>query len=276
MQTVDKIFSVADKLILLSGGQGNLGREYARILAFAGAKIAIFDIKNTHNQIRQLIDDGYPIVSLRVDISIKKELESAMDCVVKHFADTPTVLINNAGVTTNPDAPEHENGLFEMYPEEVWNKMIDSHLRGAFLLSQVFIAHYRSAKKTDGSIVNISSTYGLVAPEQAMYEFRRRNGGVYYKPVSYSVAKAGMLGFTQWLADYCSYEKLGIRVNTLVPGGVYTGQDEEFVREYEKRTMLGRMATNKDYNGAILFLASQASAYMTGGILCLDGGWTAR
>jgi NAD(P)-dependent dehydrogenase (short-subunit alcohol dehydrogenase family) len=187
----------------------------------------------------------------------------------------PTILINNAGLGTSPADPKLESGRFEEYPESAWDALIDSHLKGAFLVSQSFLAAFRSAKRNAGSIVNISSTYGLVSPDQSMYEFRRQNGLEYYKPIGYSVAKSGMLNFTRWLAEYGA--PFGVRVNTLVPGGVReAGHAPAFVAEYEKRTPLGRMANDDDYNGAVLFLASRASAYMTGAMLVVDGGWTAR
>jgi NAD(P)-dependent dehydrogenase (short-subunit alcohol dehydrogenase family) len=143
-----------------------------------------------------------------------------------------------------------------------------------FIVSQVVIKEMKSAKK-GGSIVNVSSTYGIVTPDQSIYEFRRRAGEEYYKPIGYTVAKAGVLGFTKWLAEYCA--PFSIRVNTLVPGGVETDDlDPDFKQEYNKRTMLGCMARPNDYNAAVLFLASKASAYMTGSTLVVDGGWTAR
>jgi NAD(P)-dependent dehydrogenase (short-subunit alcohol dehydrogenase family) len=114
-----------------------------------------------------------------------------------------------------------------------------------------------------------------VSPDQSVYDYRRLGGHEYYKPVGYSVAKSGMLNFTRWLAEYAA--PLGVRVNTLVPGGVQEADHApEFVAEYVKRTPLGRMARDDDYNGAVLFLASAASAYMTGAMLVVDGGWTAR
>ena len=126
-----------------------------------------------------------------------------------------------------------------------------------------------------GSIINVSSTYGVVSPDQSLYEYRRREGVPYFKPVGYSVAKSGVLNFTRWLAEYCA--PFNVRVNTLVPGGVREdGHAPEFVTQYEKRTPLGRMAQPNDYNGAVLFLASRASAYMTGAMLVVDGGWLAR
>ena len=271
------LFDVKGKLAIVTGGQGDLGSEYVKTLASAGAMVAVLDVKQeTNPKVQKLIDDGCPVANFKADVAKKDEVRSAMLGIIKRFGGAPTILINNAGLASHPDALAGENGPFEKYGEEIWDAMLDSHLKGMFIVSQIFIEKYRAAKKTSGSIINISSTYGIVSPEQAMYEFRRKSGEKYYKPVGYSVAKSAVMNFTRWLADYCAYEKLGIRVNTLVPGGVYAGQDQEFVREYEKRVMLGRMATNADYNGAILFLASDASLYMTGAALVVDGGWTAR
>jgi NAD(P)-dependent dehydrogenase (short-subunit alcohol dehydrogenase family) len=166
--------------------------------------------------------------------------------------------------------------------------MIDSHLKTMLFASQAFVRHFRAAKSGaagppsrearfggTGSIINVSSTYGVVSPDQSIYEYKRTGGVEFFKPVGYSVAKSGVLNFTRWLAEYGA--PLGIRVNTLVPGGVReAGHAKEFIGEYEKRTPMGRMANESDYNGAVLFLASRASAYMTGATVVVDGGWTAR
>jgi NAD(P)-dependent dehydrogenase (short-subunit alcohol dehydrogenase family) len=209
-----------------------------------------------------------------VDITNRAAVDAAMAAVAGTFG-TPTILVNNAGLGSSPADAALETGRFEHYPESAWDAMIDSHLKGALIASQSFVDRFRSGRATAGSIINISSTYGLVTPDQSVYDYRRRGGAEYFKPVGYSVAKSGMLNFTRWLAEYCA--PIGIRVNTLAPGGVREADHApEFVAEYEKRTPLGRMASETDYDGAIVFLASPASAYMTGATLVVDGGWTAR
>jgi NAD(P)-dependent dehydrogenase (short-subunit alcohol dehydrogenase family) len=270
-----QLFDLSGQVAVVTGGAGRLGREYALTLVRAGARVAVFD-KPTASPVivRELAEQG--IATHGVDIVDRLAVETAMREVAAHLG-APTILVNNAGMGASPVGAALENGPFEDYPEVAWDTMIDSHLKGAFFVSQAFLRAYRTAVRPDpnGSIINVSSTYGLVTPDQSVYEYRRREGVPYYKPVGYSVAKSGMLNFTRWLAEYGA--PFGVRVNTLVPGGVREeGHAAEFVAEYERRTPLGRMARPDDYNGAVLFLASRASAYMTGAMLVVDGGWTAR
>lgn len=271
--TVKNLFDLNGEVAIVTGGMGQLGSEYVKTLVAAGAKAAIFDVTSKVNpKVAGLIDAGEASLHV-VDITKKDEVKREFQEVVAKFG-TPTILINNAGIDAPPNAPASNTGPFEDYPEEIWDAVIDSHLKGAFLMSQEFIRQVRAAGKK-GSIINISSTYGVVSPDQSLYEFRRRSGETFYKPVAYSVAKSGMLNFTRWLAEYGA--PYGIRANTLAPGGVFNNQPEEFVREYNRRTILGRMAREDEYNAAILFLASNnASSYMTGATLVVDGGWTAR
>lgn len=251
---MNPLFDLSGEVAVVTGGLGRLGREYVRTLTEAGAQVAVFDSAG----------------AAPVDITHRPAVDAAMAAVTA-ASGAPTILVNNAGVHASLSAPEH--GPFEDYPESAWDTMIDSHLKGTLFVSQAFVRAYRAAGRTRGSIINVASTYGLVSPDQAIYA--RPGGTPYYKPVGYSVAKSGVLNFTRWLAEYGA--PLGIRANTLVPGGVReAGHDPAFVAEYEKRTPLGRMANADDYNGAVLFLASQASAYMTGAMLVVDGGWTAR
>jgi len=275
IRSFDTLFRLDGEVAIVTGGLGRLGSQFAAALTGAGASVALFDITDRRPAgVTELIEAGVPLTVHRVDATDRAAVDLEVTTVSARFG-APTILINNAGLGSSPADAVLETGRFECYPETAWDAMIASHLKSALVVSQSFVAAFRAAGHTHGSIVNISSTYGLVTPDQSVYEYRRRSGAEYFKPIGYSVAKAGMLNFTRWLAEYCA--PFGIRVNTLVPGGVREdAHAPEFVAEYVKRTPLGRMANDTDYNGAVVFLASQASAYMTGATLVVDGGWTAR
>lgn len=269
----DQLFNLGGRVAVVTGGAGRLGREYAVTLADAGARVAVFDLPGAApGVIEELQQRG--IGTYGVDIVDRSGVHDAMARVVADLG-TPSILVNNAGMGSSPVDAALETGPFEDYPEAAWDTMIDSHLKGTLFVTQAFLRAFRSGRAAAGSIINVSSTYGLVSPDQSLYEYRRRDGASYFKPVGYSVAKSGVLNFTRWLAEYCA--PFNVRVNTLVPGGVREeGHAPEFVAGYEQRTPLRRMAQPDDYNGAVLFLASQASSYMTGAMVVVDGGWTGR
>lgn len=272
------LFGLEGQVAIVTGGSGRLGSRYVSALVDAGASVAAFDLPGRINaHVEQMIAAKRPVSTHAVDVTSRAAVDAAIAAVAQTFG-TPTVLINNAGLGSSPADAALETGRFEHYPESAWDAMMESHLKSALVVSQSFIERFRSASApsaVSGSIINISSTYGVVSPDQSVYDYRRRGGVEYFKPVGYSVAKSGVLNFTRWLAEYCA--PIGIRVNTLVPGGVREADHApEFIAEYEKRTPLGRMAVETDYDGAIVFLASSASAYMTGATLVVDGGWTAR
>ena len=272
------LFGLDGQVAIVTGGSGRLGSRYVSALVEAGASVAAFDLPGrTNAMIDALVAARRPVSTHAVNVTDRKAVDVAIATVAKAFG-VPTILVNNAGLGSSPADAALETGRFEQYPESAWDAMIESHLKSALVVSQAFIERFRSAGAASpaaGSIVNISSTYGVVSPDQSIYDYRRRGGAEYFKPVGYSVAKSGVLNFTRWLAEYCA--PIGIRVNTLVPGGVREADHApEFVTEYERRTPLGRMAAETDYDGAIVFLASSASAYMTGATLVVDGGWTAK
>jgi 2-deoxy-D-gluconate 3-dehydrogenase len=182
------------------------------------------------------------------------------------------ILVNSAALAPKFDstnAATQDANAFETYSLDSWRQALDVNLTGMFLASQAAVVPM--LKQGQGVIVNICSMYGLVGPDQRLYE--RPDGTRQFKPVYYSVTKAGVLGFTRYLATY--YAGRNIRVNALTPGGVFNNHDAVFTEQYSTRTVLGRMANLDEMNGAMLFLCSDASSYMTGSNLVVDGGWTA-
>jgi NAD(P)-dependent dehydrogenase (short-subunit alcohol dehydrogenase family) len=265
-----EMFGLDGQVAIVTGALGRLGREYVRTLAAAGARVGAIDVAGDRSVLGSMAGVHVELA----DLSKKDETDRALN-EIERVLGAASILVNNAGMGSSPATAGNENGPFEDYSEAAWDTMIDSHLKTTLFATQAFIRQFRAAKLASGTVINVSSTYGLVTPDQSIYDYKRASGATFFKPVGYSVAKSGTLNFTRWLAEYGA--PLGIRANTLVPGGVReAGHAPEFVREYEKRTPLGRMANESDYNGAILFLASQASAYMTGATLVVDGGWTAR
>ncbi len=262
MPVAQDLFSVRDKIAVVTGGLGMLGTEYVRTLLAAGAKVAVFDLTAlpAAHALRAHADDP-GLAFYAVDITKPDAVRGALDAIVAAWG-TPSILINNAAIDFPPKKNADET--FENYPLEKWNAVLGVNLTGMFVCCQVIGG--AMANGAGGSIINISSTYGVVSPDQRLYEN-------FVKPVSYSVTKSGVLNFTRYLATY--WARKNVRVNTLVPGGVFANQDEQFVKRYAERTPLGRMADKNEYSGAILFLASDASSYMTGAALVVDGGWTA-
>jgi 2-deoxy-D-gluconate 3-dehydrogenase len=257
-------FDVRDRVVILTGGAGLLGAEYALALADAGARPVIADVNL--NRARRVAARLSGALAVRVDVTDPASVRRMVSRVLRECGRIDA-LVNNAALDPKFDptnAPRHAIS-FEDFPLDLWNHGLAVDLTGMFLCAQAVAPSMLRQGK--GVIVNVSSTYGLVGPDQRLYE----SGA--YKPVVYSVTKSAVLGFTRYLAAYWAGK--GLRVNSLTPGGVYNGHDDEFVRRYSSRTPLGRMADKSEYCGALLFLLSDASSYMTGANLVVDGGWTA-
>lgn len=269
----DDMFSIRDRIVVVTGGMGRLGREFSLELLRRGARVAVFDTRADAEFADERFGDvatGGNMLFLACDITRRSSIEESLDRVVSQWG-VPNGLINNAGLDVPHDAPEGENGPFETYPETSWDKIMEVNVKGVFQCSQVVGGAMAEAGR--GSIVNICSVYGLVSPDQRLYEYRRQDNQNYFKPASYAVSKAALPNFSRYLATYWCDQ--GVRVNTLSPGGVFDDPDPEFLENYAARVPMGRLAHRTEYNGAIVFLLSDASSYMTGSNLVIDGGMTA-
>lgn len=271
------IFDVADRIVLITGGLGQIGAEFVREFHSRGARVAVA----SRAADRAAVDAAFPelagsdrLLPVAMDITAKESIEAALDAVQAHWGEAPDALINNAGLDTQPSAPPEVSGPFEDFPVEVFREVVDVNLVGTFLVTQAVGARMRRSGKP-GSIVNVGSIYGMVSPVQDIYAYKAERTGVpFIKPVAYAAAKSGIYNLTRYCATY--WGRHGIRVNTLTPAGVRRDtQDETFQANYTARIPIGRMAEADEYNGAVVFLASDASRYMTGSNLIVDGGWTA-
>jgi NAD(P)-dependent dehydrogenase (short-subunit alcohol dehydrogenase family) len=265
----DGIFDLTDRCIVVTGGSGLLGSAFVKELALRNVNVISVDQIKPANPVETDGDRG-TIDYFAANITDKPELQDVCAEVLKKYGRIDG-LINSAAIDTRPDAPIEENGPFENFPLDVWRKVIDVNVTGTFLCCQIFGKAMADQKK--GSIINICSTYGLVSPDQKIYEYRRQQGEDFYKPPAYATSKSALLNLTRYIATYWGAK--GVRTNTLTFGGVENEQDEEFMQAYRNKTPLGRMAKPEDYLGPIIFLLSDASNYMTGSNLVVDGGWTA-
>lgn len=273
--TIQEKFDLTGRAAVVTGGAGLLGAEFCRTLAEAGAAVAVVDLNAVRTQqvAAELAGSGYRALPLAVDITQPESVAGMVAAVLAEFGRLD-ILVNSAALDPKFDPEAAAKGIapgaFEDYPLDQWNSALNVNLTGTFLVTQACVRQML-AQGGKGSVVNICSTYGLNGPDQRIYI--KDGARVAFKPVYYTVTKAGVLGFTRYLAAY--YAGTAIRVNALTPGGVFNNHEEYFVKNYSAKTILGRMADRDEMNGALLFLASDASSYMTGNNLVVDGGWTA-
>jgi len=270
--SIDQLFCVKDRVAVITGGAGLLGAKHAEILAEAHAVPVLFDLPAADPVARaKTISDAYhvPVLGLTGDITDLAQVERMRDEILDRFGRID-ILINNAA--NNPKMENREGKNFsrlENFPLELWEADLRVGLRGAFICSRVFGAEM--AKRGKGVILNIASDLAVIAPDQRLYRLDgRAESEQPVKPVTYSVVKAGLVGLTRYLATY--WHESGVRANAISPGGIYNGQPEEFVQRLSKLIPLGRMADKDEYKGAVLFLCSDASSYITGINLVADGG----
>lgn len=265
-----RLFGLEGRVAIITGGMGLLGREFVKTLRGAGARVAIFDIQTgKYPEEFEEVSHGKNVAVYKTDITDKNSIKKSLKAVIKKWG-RPQILVNAAAIDVPPRYSSEKSDSLETYPEKLWDKLMDVNVKGMFLCSQIIGACM--AKGRGGSIINISSIYGEISPDQRIY-MRKRKKGTFIKPISYCVSKGAIPSLTKYLATY--WAKKNVRVNTVTFGGVFNNQDKEFVRNYSSRVPMGRMARRDEYNGVILFLASDASSYMTGANLVIDGGYTA-
>jgi NAD(P)-dependent dehydrogenase (short-subunit alcohol dehydrogenase family) len=264
-----ELFSLKNKVAIVTGALGLIGKEHCKALSEAGANVIVADI----NEVKcEKFAKSLQTKSLgfELDVTNPDSIKKLRDETLNQFEHID-VLVNNAAINDMFEDPKAatEQSKFENYPLELWQKSVDVNLTGVFLCSQILGTEM--TKQKNGSIINIASTYGINAPDQSLY-IKKDGAQSFFKPPAYSATKGAVIMFTKYLAAY--WGKDGVRVNTLTPGGVENNQDEFFIEKYSSKTPLGRMAKPADYKGALIFLASDASSYMTGANLIVDGGWT--
>jgi NAD(P)-dependent dehydrogenase (short-subunit alcohol dehydrogenase family) len=263
-------FSLKNKTAVVTGALGLLGKQHCFALAEAGANVIVCDLDDCACR---SFAETLPEVSLgfSADITKMDSVKDLRDKILLQFRKID-ILVNNAAINDMFETPAMalELSMFENYPLESFQKSLDVNVTGTFICSQVIGSEM--AKSGKGSIINIASTYGVVAPDQSIYKDEKGNQK-FFKSAAYPVTKGAVISFTKFLAAY--WGSKGVRVNALSPGGVENNQDQYFINNYSQKTPLGRMAQPGDYKGALVFLASDASSYMTGANLIVDGGWTA-
>jgi len=272
---LENIFRLDEKVIVITGAAGLLGKKHAEAIACYGGIPILIDIdQNKLDIVVNEINENYQIncKGYVVDITVEEQIKENITELIKDYGKVDG-LINNAA--NNPKIEKKNDIEFsrlENFAEHTWNNDIDGGLKGAFLCSKYY-GNEISNNPNGGSIVNISSDLGLIAPDQELYmEEDLPNNKQPVKPVTYSIVKSGIIGLTRYLATY--WPKSKVRCNALCPGGIENNQSEEFLNKISKKIPMGRLAKAEEYQGTIIWLLSDASSYLNGAIISVDGGRT--
>lgn len=268
---VASLFDLTDRVAIVTGGAGLLGYHHAAILASAGARVILLDLPaaDPHARAQQLAEEfGSQSVGIVCDITSEASLIDTRDQILQRFGRVD-ILINNAANNPKVESGNTTWSRLENFSLDMWEADIRVGLTGAFLCSRIFGGEM--AKRKSGVIVNVASDLAVIAPDQRLYRVEGLPEDKQpVKPVTYSVVKTALLGLTRYLATY--WADANIRVNAISPGGVFNHQPEIFLRRLKELIPMKRMANRDEYQGAILFLCSDASSYMTGTNLVVDGG----
>lgn len=260
------LFDLANRIAIVTGGAGLLATEHAKALCLYGAKVILVDLNEAKCEevATNLRNDNLDVVAKKCDVTSKDSWKSLLNEVIKDYGRVD-ILINNAGFT-NQSKSANYGASFEDFPLEDWNAIMNVNLTGTFLGCQVIGKQMLQQRK--GCIINMGSLYGVVSPNHRIYP-----GTGISQPVAYSVSKHGVVGLTKYLATL--WADKGVRVNALTPGGIYNNHEGLFLERFQQLNPAGRMSDKSELQGAVVYLASDASSHVVGHNLIVDGGWTA-
>ena len=265
------LFSLAGRVVLVTGGAGLLGQVFCQAFVEAGANIAIVDLnKDAANAVasKTAKSKNQMVIAVECDVTSPQSVSKMVQSVVTQLGRIDVLVNNAASKGSNLDAFFEP---FESYSLQTWREVMSVNIDGLFLVAQA--VGNQMKKQGGGSIIQTSSIYGVVAPDQRIYQGSEYNGRAINTPAVYSASKAAVNGLTSYLSTYWATSK--IRVNSLTPGGIASGQNEEFNKKYSNRVPLGRMGEASELVGALIYLASDASSYVTGQNIIVDGGLSA-
>lgn len=265
-------FDLRGKVAIVTGGAGILGQHFCAGLAESAATVAVVDLhEGKAKELALALSDRYKVgaIGIGCDVSNPQSVQAMVARVVSEYGEINVLHNNAAGKSDDLDA---FFAPFEEYSLDQWRKIMAVNLDGMFLVAQA-VGKQMVAQGKGGSIIQTASIYGLMAPDHRIYEGSFYLGRQINTPAVYTASKAAVIGLTKYLATY--WADKGIRVNTLTPGGTESGQNDEFNRRYSARIPMNRMATAQEMVGALLYLASDASSYVTGQNIIVDGGLSA-
>lgn len=274
--SVKKQFDLSNKNVVITGGGGFLGYQFSEAIAEMNGTPILLDISDEglNENSSKLKNMGAESYSYKLDLTDKQQIISTVQSIIENHQKVD-VLINNAAFAMKnlQSGGDDFFAPFEEYEQNLWEVSLNVNLTGTFLVTQQIGGYMKKAQK--GNVINIASDVAVISPDHRIYQPNKRynyDGVEFNTPIAYSVSKSGILAFSRYLATY--WAQYGIRVNSLSPAGVYRNQDNKFIEQLEEKIPLGRMALPQELKGAIVFLASNASTFMTGHNLILDGGRT--